>query len=121
MKNFWNWLALFGSSGTLLCCALPSLLVSLGMGASLAGLLSSVPQLVEISRHKSLIFLISAVALALAFYAQNRATKLICPTDPQLAATCQNSRTWGRGVLYISLTIWLIGAFFAFLAPVLLG
>ena len=121
MRNFWNWLALFGSSGTLLCCALPSLLVSLGMGASLAGLLSNFPQLIQISQHKALLFALSALGLALAFYTQNRAQALTCPTDPRLAAACQSSRIWGKAILYFSLVIWIVGAFFAFLAPLLFG
>jgi len=39
-------LTLFGSLGTLLCCALPALLVSLGAGAVMASLVTNVPQLV---------------------------------------------------------------------------
>jgi mercuric ion transport protein len=30
----WSWLLLFTTSGTLLCCALPITLVTLGLGAS---------------------------------------------------------------------------------------
>ena len=33
-----SYLSLFTATGTLLCCALPSLLVTLGLGATLAGL-----------------------------------------------------------------------------------
>jgi len=33
-----SWLALFGSSGTLICCALPIILVTLGAGATIAAL-----------------------------------------------------------------------------------
>ena len=43
----------FGSMSTLICCVLPSLLVSLGLGAVMAGLASNVPGLVWISEHKS--------------------------------------------------------------------
>ena len=37
--GWWSaWLSLLASGGTLVCCALPALLVSLGLGAALAGL-----------------------------------------------------------------------------------
>ena len=54
-----DYLSLFTSFGTLLCCALASLLVLLGMGATVAGLLSAVPSLVTLSQHKNWVFLIS--------------------------------------------------------------
>ena len=45
-------LTLFTSGGTLICCALPALLVSLGAGAVMASVVSSVPQIVWFSEHK---------------------------------------------------------------------
>ena len=39
-------ISLFSSFGTLICCALPALLVSLGAGAVLAGLITNFPQLI---------------------------------------------------------------------------
>ena len=39
-------LSLFASSGTLVCCALPALLVALGAGAALSSLVSVFPQVV---------------------------------------------------------------------------
>ena len=38
-------LSLFTSTGTLICCALPALLVSIGAGAVMAGLIEAVPQI----------------------------------------------------------------------------
>jgi hypothetical protein len=49
-----SFLSLFTSFGTLLCCALPSLLVLLGLGATVASLLSAAPWLVSLSHHKTL-------------------------------------------------------------------
>ena len=42
-----SYLSLFTSFGTLLCCALPSLLVLFGLGATVASFLSSLPWLVD--------------------------------------------------------------------------
>jgi hypothetical protein len=58
--------ALFASSGTLVCCALPALLVAVGAGAALSSLVSAVPQLVWISEHKLGVFSFAAVMLAFA-------------------------------------------------------
>ena len=51
-----SYISLFTSFGTLLCCALPSLLVLLGLGATVASFLSAVPWLVVLSRHKTWVF-----------------------------------------------------------------
>ena len=52
-SGFWASVAsLFASSSTLICCALPALLVALGAGAALSSLVSAVPQLVVLSEHK---------------------------------------------------------------------
>ena len=49
-----SYFSLFSSLSTLLCCALPSLLVLFGLGASVASTLSFLPWLVALSRHKVL-------------------------------------------------------------------
>jgi hypothetical protein len=56
-------ISLFTSAATLVCCALPALMVSLGMGAVLAGLVSDFPQLVWLSKHKIEVFGLAAVLL----------------------------------------------------------
>src|ERR1051326_7165489 len=58
-----SYLSLFTSFGTLLCCALPSLLVLLGLGATVASFLSAVPWLVTLSRHKTVVFLVSGILI----------------------------------------------------------
>ena len=60
-----TWLALFTTTGTLVCCALPITLVSLGLGASLASLVSAAPFLVTLSLYKNWVFSISGGLLAL--------------------------------------------------------
>jgi hypothetical protein len=65
-------LSLLTSSGTLVCCALPALLVTLGAGATLSSLVSAVPQLVRLSEHKEGVFFTATVMLAIAGYMQWR-------------------------------------------------
>src|SRR5882724_11205292 len=56
-------LSLFMSLGTLLCCALPSLLVLFGLGATVASVLSEVPWLVSMSHHKRWVFIAAGVLI----------------------------------------------------------
>ena len=121
MKGLAPWLSLFASTGTLLCCALPALLVTLGMGATLASLVTAFPQLIWISQYKGLVFSTSAVLMALAAYGHYRARNLPCPLDEQQARACSRSRRWSLIILALSGFLWLVGAFFAFAAPRFLG
>src|SRR5690242_101164 len=59
-----SYLSLFSSLGTLLCCALPSLLVLFGLGATVASVLAEVPWLVAMSRHKNLVFLAAGLLIS---------------------------------------------------------
>jgi hypothetical protein len=112
-----NGLTLFMSSGTLICCALPALLVSLGMGASLVGLIGVFPQVVWLSEHKALVFGISGFMLAVSGFWLWKAQFMPCPADPKLAQACAKSRSFSKYTYGISLFIYLLGFFFAFVAP----
>lgn len=109
-------LALFTSTGTLVCCALPALLVTLGMGAAMAGLVSAVPQLVWLSEHKSWVFGLSGAMILAAAAMQRRAARLPCPADPRQAAACTRLRRVSSVVLWVAAMAWTLGFFFAFLA-----
>lgn len=112
-------LSIFTSCSTLICCALPALLVTLGAGATLAGLVSAVPQLVWLSAHKGLVFGLAGAMLALAGGLQYRARFAPCPADPRLAAACTRTRRISLGVYLLSLAIYAVGVLFALLPPLL--
>jgi len=106
---------LFASSGTLICCALPIILVTFGMGATVAALTSSFPFLVVLSQHKIWVFIVSAVMLlmsAMIVYRPNQT----CPVDPVQARICQASKKWNKRIYWLSVIIWSIGFFAAFIA-----
>ena len=107
--------SLFTSFSTLICCALPALFVSLGMGATLVGLVSTFPQLVWVSEHKVFVFSASFVMLFISALLQYRARNLPCPLDPELARACTIGRVWSKRITIFSIVIWTIGAGFAFL------
>ncbi len=109
-------LSLFTSAGTLICCALPALLVTLGMGAALAGFVSAVPWITAISEYKEIVFGFAGVMLALSAYLQWRGRYAPCPVDPKKAKACMRLRKFSWGILIFSIAIYLIGFFFAFLA-----
>src|ERR1700738_5431629 len=82
-----SYFSLFASVGTLLCCALPSLLVLAGLGASVASTLSALPWLVTLSRHKQWTFAVSGALIAMSFlntyYMAPRLRTQDCnPNDP---------------------------------------
>ena len=109
--------ALFASSGTLLCCVLPAVMVAVGAGAALAGLVGAVPQLVWLSEHKALVFGVAAIALALAGGLLWRARRLPCPADPVLAGSCRRLRRWAIGLYGTALAAFALGVAFAFVLP----
>jgi predicted small integral membrane protein len=115
------WLSVFASTGTLVCCALPALMVSIGAGAALSALVSAVPQLVWLSEHKDVLFTVAGVMLLLGGIAQWRARTAPCPVDPAVRAACLRTRAVSRRVYAGSVLLFATGGFFAYLAPAILG
>ena len=109
-------LSLFASAGTLICCALPALLVTLGMGAALAGFVGVFPWITVVSEYKVFVFVMAGVMLSLAAIMQWRARHAPCPTDPRKAKACMRLRKISWGILIFSICIYAIGVFFAFFA-----
>ena len=110
-----SWLTLFASSGTLVCCALPIILVTLGMGATVAALTSALPFLIVLSKHKIQVFAFSGLMLLIGGWAM-RGNNQACPTDPELARLCAASKTWNRRIYWASVVIWVIGFLAAYVA-----
>jgi hypothetical protein len=110
---------LAASSGTLVCCVLPAVMVALGAGASLAGLVTAFPQLIWLSEHKPLVFGVAFGLLAISGIVQWRARSLPCPADPRLALACSRLRRASWWLWGIALAATLTGATFAFVLPLL--
>lgn len=109
-------LSLFTSLGTLLCCALPALLVTVGMGAALAGLISTAPWITAISEYKVTLFFVAGLLITIATLMQWRARNAPCPADPIKALACYRLRMISWIILGVSISVYLIGFFFAFIA-----
>lgn len=119
-SGFWTSVAsLFASSSTLICCALPALLVALGAGAALSSLVSAVPQLVVLSENKVELFAFAGVMLAASGALQWSNRHAPCPTDPALRSTCLRTRATALWVYGASVLLFAVGAWFAFLQPLI--
>lgn len=113
-------LSLFASLSTLLCCALPALLVTLGAGAAMAGLVTAVPGIVWLSAHKNVLFAAAGVLLLGSAFLKWRFRNAPCPADPAAARACTRLRRAGNVVLVASGAVYVIGGFFAYFAADLL-
>lgn len=117
-----SYLSLFTSVSTLLCCALPSLLVLAGLGASVASMLSVVPWLVALSRHKHWTFAVSGVLIAMSFVnmycISPRIRAKACDVDG--VSGCEEASRLSKILLWVSASIYGVGGFVAYvLGPIL--
>ena len=112
-----SFLSLFTSTGTILCCALPALLVTIGAGAALSSLISTFPEIIWVSKYKEYIFTAAFILIILSGYLQWQARKLPCPADKLLAAQCMKAREISLVIYFVSVVILIIGFTFAFVLP----
>ena len=110
---------LFASSSTLICCALPALLVTLGAGATLSTFISIFPKIVWISEHKIEVFTFAGVMLTISGYMQWRGRLVPCPVDPVLRNACIKTRKASLIIYSFSLLLYLTGGWFAFIQPLI--
>lgn len=119
-----SYLSLFTSIGTLLCCALPSLLVLFGLGATVTSTLSAAPWLVTMSHHKHWVFVTAGLLISGNFvYVYGIAPELQARTgacDPNDVSACRTASRFSRIVLWCSAVLYVIGFFTAYLlGPIL--
>lgn len=117
-SSFWTSIvSLFATSGTLVCCAIPALLVALGAGAALSSLVSVFPQVVWLSEHKEGVFAFAGLMMAGSGVLQWRNRNAPCPTDPALRDACLRTRKVSFWVYAVSVGFYLVGGWFAFVQP----
>jgi mercuric ion transport protein len=111
-----SYFSLFTSVSTLLCCALPSLLVLFGLGASVASMLSFLPWLVTLSHYNRVTFLVSGVLITLSFvnmyYIAPRLRAQQCSPDNPTA--CEDASRASKILVWISAAIYALGFFVAY-------
>jgi len=119
-SGLWSSMAsLFASSSTLVCCAIPALLVALGAGAALSSFVSLFPQVVWLSEHKEQLFGLAGLMMIGSGALQWRNRSAPCPIDPALRDACLKTRKTASFVYAASVVLYLIGGWFAFIQPLL--
>lgn len=119
LQKILSWAGLFGSFGTLLCCALPFTLVLLGFGATMASFLGNFPQLIWLSENKEYVFGFSFLMLGISYAGQKFSQTQVCPIDKK--DDCESAKGWSKPIFWISFGLNLIGAFYAFILPRMLS
>jgi len=109
--------ALLTSSATLVCCVLPVVFVAVGAGATLASLVTAIPQLIWLSEHKPLVFGVAAVFLAISGTALWFGRLVPCPAEPTAARTCQRLRRVSAVLYGLAVGLFAIGVAFTFVLP----
>ena len=112
-------LSLFASTSTLLCCALPALLITVGAGAVMAGLTATFPGIMWLSANKGPLFIASGLLLGLSAFMQWQSRNAPCPVDPEQVAACIRLRTLSQRLLGVSVGVYATGVFFAYLWPLI--
>ena len=112
-----NFISLFASSSTLICCALPALFVVLGAGASFASLITVFPFLITLSQYKLYITVFALIMLVLAGYVNYKTYYMPCPADPELGKLCMKTRKKSRYIYYFSLLLFVFATIFTYIIP----
>lgn len=112
-------LALFGSTGTLLCCALPAAVAAVAGGAAVGTMLSALPWLIPLSRNKGWILVVAGVLIAFnAVLVLRPHGKVACSITG--GKGCEVAGNFGKAMLWISIGIFGVGTFFSYaLVPIL--
>ena len=116
-NDFLSIVSLFTSFSTLICCALPALLVVLGLGAVVAGV-SDFPLLITLSKNKGWVFCFAFALMAINFFLVYRKKKeaLSCEFVPgKKESACEVASRWSKVILWISFILLLIGFFVSYL------
>jgi len=103
---------LFASLSTLVCCALPALLVLLGLGlSSVVTFFSAIPGWEAFGAYTMWLFPITGVLLAggfyLAFFRTSAAEVCEVPEGGRESA-CSTATRWNRRILWLSLALYVI-------------
>jgi hypothetical protein len=117
IKKIITFFSLFGSLGTLFCCALPVTLVSLGMGATFASMTSIIPGLLWVTAHKNTLFLVTGMLLILTYFLTKHTEKKACPISPEKEEVCKESKGLSNKLFWISVVTYIVGLLFSYVIP----
>ena len=114
-----SFFALFTSTGTLICCALPAAVAAFAGGAAVTSMISTFPWMVTLSAHKEWIFLGSGLMLILSGILVYRPKgKMVCSITG--GEGCDIAGRFTKIMFWTSVIIYSTGTFFAYaLVPIM--
>jgi len=112
-EKIMSFFSLFGSTTTLLCCALPATLSIIAGGAAVGSLISVFPWLIPLSKHHNWIFLIAGILLLInGIFVLSPKGKVACSITG--GKGCEVAGSFSKWMFWISVILYSIGAFFAY-------
>jgi hypothetical protein len=111
---------LFTSISTILCCALPIILVTLGMGAVFASLTANFPFITWLAERSLYLFAIATALLLIGGYCIFIKPQT-CPIDKKLAEMCDKTKKFNKIVWWTSVIILAISFFFKYILILLIS
>jgi mercuric ion transport protein len=111
---------LFTSISTILCCALPIILVTLGMGAVFASLTASFPFITWLAERSIYLFAIATILLLVGGYFIFIKPQT-CPSDKKLAEICNKTKKFNKIIWWVSVIILAISFFFKYILILLIS
>jgi hypothetical protein len=109
---------LFTSISTIFCCALPIILVTLGMGAVFTILTTNFPFIIWLAEKSVYLFIIATIFLLIGGYFIFIKPKS-CPSDKKLAQICNKTRKFNKIIWLISVIILVISFFFKYILSII--
>jgi hypothetical protein len=108
-----SFFALFTSTGTLICCALPAAVAAFAGGAAVTSMISTFPWMVTLSGYKEWIFLGSGIMLLISGILVYRPKgKMACSITG--GEGCEVAGRFTKVMFWSSVIIYSTGAFFAY-------
>ncbi len=111
---------LFTSVSTILCCALPIILVTLGIGAVFANLTANFPFITWLAERSLYLFTIATNLLLIGGYFIFIKPQT-CPADKKLAEICNKTKKFNKIVWWMSVIILAISFFFKYILILLIS
>jgi len=114
-----SFLALFTSTGTLLCCALPATIAAVAGGAAVGAFVSTFPWLISVSQYKGWLFIVAGILILFnGILVLRPKGKLACSLTG--GKGCEVASGFSKFMFWLSVSIYGVGALFAYaLVPVM--
>ena len=108
-----SFLALFTSTGTLLCCAIPACIALLAGGAAIGTYVTLFPWVIPLSRHSGAIFIVAGVMISIsAVFTLMPKSKLACSVTG--GKGCEVAGTWTKAMFWFSVAVYSVGGFMTY-------